>query len=93
MLSLLGLCCLHRVEEALSVVSGWPLPCVPSRRYCKCELPYNPDRPMVMCDACEVGGCSWFRCLMQRLLLGAALWVVWHDCTGFGLTDARPQSL
>mmetsp|Transcript_31068 Transcript_31068/g.68974 ORF Transcript_31068/g.68974 Transcript_31068/m.68974 type:complete len:203 (+) Transcript_31068:257-865(+) len=21
--------------------------------YCSCELPYNPDRPMVMCDACE----------------------------------------
>ncbi|KAG2488871.1 hypothetical protein HYH03_012666 [Edaphochlamys debaryana] len=21
--------------------------------YCLCELPYNPDRPMVMCDACD----------------------------------------
>lgn len=26
------------------------------RRYCKCELPHNPDRSMVYCDSCR----DWF---------------------------------
>lgn len=29
-------------------------------RYCKCELPYNPDRPMIMCDMCEVSAFRFY---------------------------------
>ncbi|GFR44320.1 hypothetical protein Agub_g5532 [Astrephomene gubernaculifera] len=31
--------------------------------YCTCEMPYNPDRPMVMCTACE----DWFHPKCLRL--------------------------
>ncbi|KXZ42309.1 hypothetical protein GPECTOR_164g151 [Gonium pectorale] len=31
--------------------------------YCLCELPYNPDRPMVMCDSCE----EWYHPQCLRL--------------------------
>uniref|UniRef100_A0A7S3QRP8 PHD-type domain-containing protein n=1 Tax=Dunaliella tertiolecta TaxID=3047 RepID=A0A7S3QRP8_DUNTE len=32
--------------------------------YCTCELPYNPDLPMIMCDQCE----EWYhlKCLEDR---------------------------
>ncbi|KAF5839534.1 BAH protein [Dunaliella salina] len=33
-------------------------------KYCTCELPYNPDLPMIMCDKCE----EWYhlKCLEER---------------------------
>jgi hypothetical protein len=66
-----------------------PLP--PAHRYCKCELPYNPDRYMVYCDSCG----DWYhpQCLgltQEGVEAAVAASEAWHcpECEQKGASTA-----
>ncbi|EFJ46570.1 hypothetical protein VOLCADRAFT_105484 [Volvox carteri f. nagariensis] len=59
--------------------------------YCECELPYNPDRPMVMCGTCE----EWYH--PQCLGLGPEVFqqenFVCPKCSGSGAPAKKQRAV